>query len=106
MTGKEQKMINALCDEAWEKAMSEIDHKEGKRLRSCTAWVYTTENYYILRSYNIYIACIDRNTDTLYDVLRGVYGYTRTSGQHIAKFARDYGQGTWGCGTRYTWRVA
>lgn len=31
-------------------------------------------------------ALYDKSADTLYDVLRGVYGYTATSAQHIAKF--------------------
>lgn len=75
----------------------------GRRLRSCTAEVYTSEHFYILRSYNTIIACIDRRTDTLYDFLRKVYGYTATSAQHVSKFGKDYGAGKWGCTHKRTW---
>lgn len=70
---------------------------KGKRLRSCTAYVFESENYYYLKSYNTVIAFIDKNTDTLYDVLRLVYGYTSTSAQHISKFSSDYGRGKYHC---------
>ena len=36
--------------------------------------------------------------------LRAVYGYTSTSAQHISKFDKDYGRGTWGCKERVTYR--
>ena len=75
-----------------------------KRLRSCTAEVNHTNRFVILRSYNTLVAFIDKNTDTLYDVLRLVYGYTATSSKHIAKFNHDYGYGQWGCNSRLTWR--
>ena len=60
-------------------------------LRSCKAEVYTTPNYYLLRSYGTIVACIARNTGECFDFLRYVYGYTATSAQHIAKFKSDYG---------------
>lgn len=104
MTKQEQRLLNDEMQKFFLKAIEEIDHKEGKRLRSCTAWVYETEHYYFLRSYSTVIAFIDRDTDTLYDVLRWVYGYTRTSAQHIAKFNKDYGAGKWGCEHRLTYR--
>lgn len=103
MTKEEQRKINAECENAYNKAIAEIDHKEGKRLRSCTAWVYESEHYYFLRSYNTMIAFIDKESDTLYDILRLVYGYTSTSAQHIAKFGRDYGKGKWGCEHRFVY---
>lgn len=65
-----------------------------KRLRYCTAVVYTTENFYILRSYNTIVAAIDRCNKRGADVLRCVYGYTATSAQHIRKFFNDYGAET------------
>ena len=74
-----------------------------KRLRSCSAEVITTEKYFILRSYKTTVAFIQRDTDCLYDVLRLVYGFTRTSAQHIDKFSQDYGAGKWGCENRYTY---
>ena len=81
------------------------------RLRSCSAKVFdlvddTTGEvlYHILLSYKTIVAFIDPTTDTLYDVLRKVYGYTSTSAQHIAKFDKDYGRGKWGCANRVTYR--
>lgn len=74
---------------------------KGKRLRSCSAYVFENDNYYVLRSYNTIIAIIDKATDTMYDFLRLVYGYTSTSAQHIAKFRHDYGAGKWGCEHSY-----
>ena len=82
-----------------------------KRLRSCSAEVAPVIDaetgellYYVLRSYNPVVAAIDVRTDTLYDFLRYVYGYTATSAQHIAKFDKDYGMGKWGCANRVTYR--
>ena len=82
-----------------------------KRLRSCSAEVAPVIDaetgellYYVLRSYNTIVAAIDVRTDTLYDFLRYVYGYTSTSAQHIAKFDKDYGSGKWGCAKRVTYR--
>lgn len=60
-----------------------------KRLRYCTADVYVSDNYIVLRSYNTFVACID-DKGNCYDFLRMVYGYTATSAQHIAKFYHDY----------------
>lgn len=82
-----------------------------KRLRSCSAEVAPVIDaetgellYYVLRSYNTIVAAIDVRTDTLYDFLRYVYGYTATSAQHISKFSQDYGSGKWGCANRVTYR--
>ena len=60
------------------------------RLRSCSATVFETYGFTVLKSYNTIVACIDR-FGTGYDFLRLVYGYTATSAQHISKFFRDYG---------------
>ena len=103
MTKKEvQTQINDICLSAMEDAQKELDaipyaDRIWKRLRSCSAEVITTENYYILRSYRSLVAFIDRRCDTLYDVLRYVYGYTATSAQHITKFNHDYCARCWGC---------
>ena len=82
-----------------------------KPLRSCSAEVAPAIDnetgevvYYVLRSYRTIVAIIDIKTDTLYDFLRYVYGYTATSAQHIAKFSQDYGMGKWGCANRVTYR--
>ena len=82
-----------------------------KRLRSCSAEVAPVIDsetgellYYVLRSYRTIVAAIDVRTNTLYDFLRYVYGYTATSAQHISKFDKDYGRGKWGCANRVTYR--
>lgn len=76
----------------------------GTRLRTCQAYVYELPSFYVLRSYNTVVAIIEKKTDTCYDFLRGVYGYTNTSAQHINKFDKDYGRGIWGCKERVTYR--
>lgn len=100
MKRAEQMEINRVAMEIFDNAILELNSMENraewKRLRTCTAEVAETENYYILRSYNTLVACIEKSTDTLADVLRVVYGYTSTSAQHIAKFRHDYGAGKWG----------
>ena len=104
MRKQEQIEINNKCCEAWGKACEEWLLKSTTykaRLRSCSADVYEGDNYYFLKSYNTLIAVIDKNTDTLYDMLRLVYGYTSTSAQHVAKFRKDYGAGMWGCEHEY-----
>lgn len=75
-----------------------------KRLRTCQAYVYETPSFYVLRSYNTVVAIIEKKTDTCYDFLRAVYGYTNTSAQHISKFDKDYGRSIWGCKERLTYR--
>ena len=110
MRKEEQKAINSKVIAIYEKAMEQlpqISHsylnkrqlaENGiKRLRSCQAWVWATEDYYVLQSYGTLVAVIEKSTDTCYDALRYVYGYTSTSAQHIAKFRHDYGAGKWGC---------
>lgn len=100
MKKEEQRIINDSILKEWEKATKELEcigEYTINRLRSCSAEVLTTEHYHFLKSYNTIIAFIDKNTDTCYDVLRYVYGYTSTSAQHIAKFRHDYGYGKWGC---------
>ena len=84
------------------KALDEFNNYQApitnvKQLRGCSAHAYKQGKYYVLQSYKTMVAFIDTDTDTLYDVLRYVYGYTSTSAQHIAKFSKDYGAGKWGC---------
>ena len=109
MKKQEQKQTNSMCDTLWSEAMQELNesgirYDDCKRLKSCQAYVYETENFFILRSYSTMIAAIDKKTDTLIDVLRGVYGYTSTSAQHIAKFGRTYGKSKYGTKNRITYR--
>lgn len=87
-----QIVVNEKCMEEYKKATGEFHNGvvNERRLRSCSAWVYETENYWLLKSYNTIIAITSKDTGICYDVLRRVYGYTATSAQHIAKFAHDY----------------
>lgn len=89
----EQEAINAKVLEALDRYNSTKDRDvvhTSKKLRTCSAHVYESNGYYVLRSYATIIAIIDKKTNTLYDFLRYVYFYTTTSAQHIAKFANDY----------------
>lgn len=74
------------------------------RLRTCNAYVYETPSFYVLRSYNTVVAIIEKSTDTCYDFLRYVYGYTHTSAGHISKFDKDYGHEMYGCKRCVTYR--
>lgn len=98
-----QKEINEIVLRAYDSAMKEVDHHYGIRLRSCNAYVYESEHFYLLRSYNTIIACIHKKSNTMYDFLRYVYGYTSTSAQHISKFRHDYTSYPWNAPV-YTWR--
>ena len=109
MTKTMQKAINAEVELYFNDAVKEYNapdktYRDAIPLRYCNAEVIETENYYILRSYNTKIACIDKRTDILYDALRREYGYTATSAQHIAKFEQDYCSGKWTCADKFTWR--
>lgn len=89
---KEQALINEQAYEIFDDAVVELRrlHHPVDRLRSCKAYVHDTPNFYVLQSYNTLIACIDKRTGILVDVLRTEFGYTSTSAQHISKFASDY----------------
>lgn len=107
MKRAEQEAMNKEAMQIFRKAMNEAtfqDLNKSRQLRSCQASVIETKNYYILLSYQTYIAAIDKRTDTLADVLRAVYGYTATSAQHISKFEKDYCTGKWNCAHRLTAR--
>lgn len=101
-----QLVVNAKSEREFNKAILELGENNSVclRLRTCQAWVYETEHYYILLSYNTFIACISKKTGYLYDLLRKEYGYTATSVQHITKFSHDYGFSACGCEKRYVWR--
>lgn len=105
MRKQEQILINEEVQQALEDFRQCNDYQQPiGQLRSCTASVFKTGKYFYLVSYRTIIAIIDTTTDTLYDFLRLVYGYTSTSAQHIAKFDHDYGNGKWGCAHRLTYR--
>ena len=107
MKKEEQKKLNEICYNIFDDCMKEfretpLNDRKTKKLRSCSAEVIETENYYILKSYNTFIACIEKENDILIDVLRTEYGYTSTSAQHIAKFSHDYCKGKWNCAYSFT----
>lgn len=93
MKKSEQIAMNEKAYEIFNSAIEEW-HRDGesarKKLYSCKAEVIWTIHYEILCSYNTIVACIDKSSGTLVDVLRTEYGYTATSAQHISKFARQY----------------
>ena len=82
MSKKEQALANEKVIAMVYKYNEEVKQNvlyHGKRLRTCQAYVYETPSFYVLRSYNTVVAIIDKKTDTCYDFLRAVYGYTNTS---------------------------
>lgn len=100
-----------IINESVKKALEEIANLgylgKGQKLRTCTADVFIKGKWTLLRSYNTIVSAIDTETNTLYDFLRLVYGYTATSAQHISKFNHDYCNhaiSPWGCTTVYTYR--
>lgn len=98
MRKADQIKINEEVKKAWGAFVNDLGtFEKSEKLRSCSATVVTTDKYFILQSYNTVVAIIDRATDTLYDALRLVYGFTSTSAQHISKFEKDYCAGMWGC---------
>ena len=107
MSKKEQALINDKVIAMVDKYNEEVNQNglhDGKRLRTCQAYVYETPSFYVLRSYNTVVAIIEKISDICYDFLRAVYGYTSTSAQHISKFEHDYGRGAYGCKERVTYR--
>ena len=97
--------------EAYRNSTRPMTYEVSRPLRSCSARVnYMTDSetgevlYAVLTSYSTVVAIIDYATDTLYDFLRYVYGYTSTSAQHISKFSKDYGIGKWGCSHVLTYK--
>ena len=91
MTKEAQSKINMEVKDVMKKINKSNLWKYGsKALRSCSAEVYETDKFYVLRSYRTIVACIEKETGKLFDGLRYVYGYTATSAQHISKFAEDY----------------
>lgn len=108
MIKKEQIADNAIVEEYIDEINEEISVNGLEyvgRLRKCQAYIYRTNHFTILCSYNTIVAAIYQRTPTsakvFIDFLRLVYGYTATSAQHIAKFRNDY---CWNCGLYYTWR--
>lgn len=122
MTRIEQQRINAKCYLHFNEAIAELpiearsylNTKQKKalgaeQLRTCSAFVWETNHYWVLQSYETFVACIDKRTDICYDVLRTEYGYTATSAKHISIFRKNslyggYGSGICGVKKEYTAR--
>ena len=100
-----QKVMNVFAHFVWNKAMKEVNSpypfESVKRLRTCQAFVYETNGFYILKSYGTLVAVVRKSDGACVDFLRHEYGYTATSAKHIAKFFNDYAG--WNS-DRYTWR--
>lgn len=108
MTKKEQIADNAIIEQYIDELNAEISVNGLQyvgRLRSCSAYVYETKHFKVLRSHNTIVAAVYYRTPEFapifIDFLRLVYGYTSTNAQHIAKFKHDYYNGK---GFEYTWR--
>lgn len=94
-----QNMINEIVVGEISAINADGEQRFVARLRSSNACVWETKHFYILQSYATMVAAIDKETNIMFDFLRYVYGYTATTAQHIAKFAKDYG-----ATNRYTYR--
>ena len=105
MNKNEQAIINQIISNETSRAKLELgNYYNITRLRTCKAVVYETEHYLWLKSYDTFVAFICKTTDTCYDILRMVYGYSATIAQHIAKFRKDFGQNKFGVHQSYVYR--
>ena len=102
----EQEQMNAYVEKSYDVFRDvEADahwNYDVNRLRTCSASVYETPDYIVLRSYNTIVAYINKHTREFFDILRLVYGYTATSAQHISKFRNDF-RSTFDWSKIYTW---
>ena len=85
-----QKQINLECQQAFQRALKKINWHEiiSYPLFSCHAKVLEIDKFFILESYQTLISVYEKESHTLYDCLRDVYGYTATSNQHFRKFEK------------------
>lgn len=63
MNKNEQMQVNTDILKSIESINEEITQNVDyvSRLRTCSAWIYETENWYILKSYNTKIAAIHKH---------------------------------------------
>lgn len=87
MSKNEQLIVNAIVKGIFD-SLPSVFGVTPIRLFHCSACVYFTGRYTLLKSYSTIIAVYDGERDILYDGLRYVYGYTATSAQHISKFKK------------------
>lgn len=59
------------------------------KFRTCSAETWDDGTFVWLKSYNTVVAAYHKDSNTVYDFLRVVYGYTATSSQHVGKFYHD-----------------
>lgn len=91
MTRQEQLIINDYCEREIPIVESELGNVVSvERLRTCKAYVYETDSYYILKSYSTFVAFIRKSDRECFDILRNIYGYTSASAHQISKFKNDY----------------
>lgn len=93
MKKHEQEFINQTVKEKWDETMTAIAESRTMYRKTMPLYHFTAEidfygQFAVLRSYDTLIAVYYPDTDTIYDALRYVYGFTSTSAQHIAKFRR------------------
>lgn len=94
MKKAEQMAINTKVEEIMNKYEGFLGgyiyfYDSKRRLRNCSADVYTIGNVQVLKSYATIVAIIVDGV--CYDFLRNVYGYTASSAKQISKFCQDYG---------------
>lgn len=92
--------INETCVRVNECALKELysvkppyDTVSSHRLYYCNAWVFETNNYFLLKSYDTFVAAIDKTSYITYDVLALVWGKSPTSRKQITRFSLNYGNG-------------
>ena len=97
-----QRQVNTDSVEIFNTAMREYYAEQrkngtvtkGKRLRSCCAKVYETENFFLLQSYSTMIAAIRKRDWVCVNVMRHEYDFSyctgATSNQQFYKFVKDY----------------
>lgn len=89
-----QTHVNAIVIDKWQIAIESFreavrynpESVKWSRFRNCSAETCKVGKYIFLKSYNTIVAFYNTETNSFYDILRYVYGYTATSAQHIAKF--------------------
>lgn len=91
MTRREQLITNDYCEREILMVSAELGKVLSvRRLHTCQAYVYETDSYYLLKSWATFVAFIRKSDGECFDILRNVYGFSRTSANLIAKFKKDY----------------
>lgn len=102
MKKSEQIAINERCIEHEFFANNQLNlvqNPNWKQIRKCQAWYTTTDDYYILKSYNTIVAAIFKPTKVCYNFMRHSFDFTTladsnnpgfTTTQHVHKFMKEY----------------